>query len=156
MALDPERKRGINRLGWILAAIMGFVLFSVLRSSTHSPASSHVAAPIPTIAPTPSLAVTAPQLYRDYHRNEVSADTKYRGKTLAVTGRVTGINKDFTGAVYLTLDNGENEFLGIHAELQPSEVDKASTLSKGKAVTVMCEGGEMVIGTPSLKDCLIQ
>jgi hypothetical protein len=156
MALDPERKRGINRLGWILAAIMGLVLFSVLRSSSHNPASSPVAAPTPTIAATPSLAVTAPQLYRDYHRNEVSADTKYKGKTLAVTGRVTGISKDFAGGVYLTLDNGESEFLGIHAELQPSEVDKASTLSKGRTVTVVCEGGEMVIGTPILKDCVIQ
>jgi hypothetical protein len=154
MALDAEQKRGINRFGWILAGIMGFVLFSVLHSSGHSPASSPVAAPV--IPATPPLAVTAPQLYRDYHRNEVSADTKYRGKTLAVTGRVTGINKDFTDGVYLTLDNGDNEFLGIHAELQPSEVDKASTLSKGKTLTVVCEGGEMVIGTPSLKDCVIQ
>lgn len=156
MALDPAKKRRLNRAGWIGAAIMGFVLFSILRSSSPSPASSSVAAPTPTIAATPSLAVTAPQLYRDYQRNEVSADTKYRGKTLAVTGRVSSISKDFTDGVYLTLANGEDEYSGVHAELQKSETDKASALSKGTVVTVVCEGGQMVIGTPNLKDCLIQ
>jgi osmotically-inducible protein OsmY len=79
----------------------------------------------------------------------------YKGRTLAVTGTVSSINKDFTDSVYLMLETS-NEFMGIHANLRGSEVSKASTLSKGSIVTVVCEGNGMIVGSPMLKDCVIQ
>jgi hypothetical protein len=158
MALDAENKRTVYRLGWIMAAVILVIFGMILHSSGNNHASNPAASTpeAPTVAAAPPLKVSAPKLYRDYQRNEVSADTMYRAKTLAVTGRVSSISKDFTDGVYLTLDNGENEFSGVHADLQKSETDKASVLSKGTVVTVVCEGGGMIIGTPNLKDCLIQ
>jgi ketosteroid isomerase-like protein len=79
----------------------------------------------------------------------------YKGRTLAVTGTVSSINKDFTDSVYLMLETS-NEFMGVHANLRGSEVSKASTLSKGSTVTVVCEGNGMIVGSPMLTDCVIQ
>jgi len=103
----------------------------------------------------PAQNVSAERLFLDYQRNEVSADSMYKGRTLAVTGTVSSINKDFTDSVYLMLETS-NEFMGIHANLRGSEVSKASTLSKGSIVTVVCEGNGMIVGSPMLKDCVIQ
>jgi osmotically-inducible protein OsmY len=106
-------------------------------------------------AQSPAKNVNAERLFLDYQRNEVSADSMYKGRTLAVTGTVSSINKDFTDSVYLVFETS-NEFMGIHANLRGSEVSKASTLSKGSTVTVVCEGNGMIVGSPMLKDCVIQ
>jgi hypothetical protein len=103
----------------------------------------------------PAQNVSAERLFLDYQRNEVSADSMYKGRTLAVTGAVSSINKDFTDSVYLMLETS-NEFMGVHANLRGSEVSKASALSKGITVTVLCEGNGMIIGSPVLTDCVIQ
>lgn len=103
----------------------------------------------------PAQNVSAERLFLDYQRNEVSADSMYKGRTLAVTGTVSSINKDFTDSVYLMLETS-NEFMGVHANLRGSEVSKASTLSKGSTVTVVCEGSGMIVGSPMLTDCVIQ
>jgi hypothetical protein len=101
------------------------------------------------------LQVSAVHLWRDYQRNEISADSMYKGKTLAVKGTVVAINKDFLDQAFLLLDT-PNEFERVQAHLQKSEVSKASTLSPGVVVTVNCEGGGMTLGSPMLKDCVIQ
>jgi hypothetical protein len=103
----------------------------------------------------PAQNVSAERLFLDYQRNEVSADSMYKGRTLAVTGTVSSINKDFTDSVYLMLETS-NEFMGVHANLRGSEISKASTLSKGSTVTVVCEGNGMIVGSPMLTDCVIQ
>lgn len=101
------------------------------------------------------LQVSAVHLWRDYQRNEISADSMYKGKTLAVKRTVVAINKDFLDQAFLLLDT-PNEFERVQAHLQKSEVSKASTLSPGVVVTVNCEGGGMTLGSPMLKDCVIQ
>jgi hypothetical protein len=102
---------------------------------------------------TRALPFQAEQLFLDYHRNEVAADQKYRGRRLLVTGVVTSVNKDFTDKVYLMLGTS-TMFMGVHAILEPSEVARAGELSKGKEVTVLCSGGTMIVGSPMLDDCV--
>lgn len=157
--MTPEhRKAVINRLGWVAAGVV-LLLFIIAIASTSGSSNSNSpqvegqrAAQTPPPAP---LAVTALQLARDYHRNEVAADAKYKGRRLAVTGVVTSISKDITDSIYLTL-GGDNMFLGVHAELRNSESSKAMALDKGDKVTVNCEGGPMIIGIAGLEDCVIQ
>ncbi len=105
--------------------------------------------------PSPAQNVSAERLFLDYQKNEVSADSMYKGRSLAVTGTVSSINKDFTDSVYLVLETS-NEFMGVHANLRGSEASKASVLSKGEIVTVVCEGNGMIVGSPMLADCVIQ
>lgn len=80
-------------------------------------------------APVELLEVTTAQLLAAYEANEVAADGQYKNKALAVTGRVAGINKDFTDSVYVELETGEM-FKNVHARGIADEV--AVNLQKGQ------------------------
>lgn len=153
-----------------LASLSVFALFAFLAagsldakptgssSSPGSPATPEKPQAEPTPAApsrSPSLTVTATQLYNDYHANEVAADEKYKGKTLRVTGSVASIDKDFMGNILLRLVT-PNEFSQVMATLQDTEKGKAGRLAKGNGVRLVCEGQGMVIGSPSLDDCAIE
>ena len=100
-----------------------------------------------------AIEVPASALYKAYAANEVAADDTYKGKQLAVTGTVAGISKDFTDAVYVELDTG-NEFASIHARDIDTAV--AAGLSKGQQITVVCEGAGLVMGSPILNSCVVR
>jgi osmotically-inducible protein OsmY len=146
MNLKSERKAHI-------VSLLFLAVFCILAAgSMDTPAPTGTDAS-PTQSPAQN--VSAERLFLDYQRNEVSADSMYKGRTLAVMGTVSSINKDFTDSIYLVLETS-NQFMGVHANLRGSEASKASTLSKGSAVTVVCEGNGMIVGSPMLKDCVIQ
>ncbi len=112
--------------------------------------------PTPAAAPKPTAVnVSAAQLFAAYEANEVSADERYKGKALLVTGKIASIDKDFTDSIVLRLATS-NQFQTIDANLEDSEKPKAGRLSKGEAVRVQCKGSGMVIGSPQLGDCVIQ
>jgi hypothetical protein len=106
-------------------------------------------------AATPEISVTASELYRDYDANEVAADSRYRGRRLAVSGTVEEIRKDFLDNTILDLDT-PNRFSSVRAELDDSQTTMAESLSKGTLITVVCEGRGSTMGSPILDDCIIQ
>jgi TonB family protein len=143
-------------LALVGAAVVGLFLigfFGVLLSNHPSNTTVTQAGPAPITSYAPSIDVSPYQLYAAYHRNEVSADSMYKGRKLKVTGIVESINKNAFGQTYLVLEDG-NEFSGVQAKLQASEVAQAGQLSRGQEMTLACEGGTMVIGTPMLDDCV--
>lgn len=97
--------------------------------------------------------VTADQLHRDYHANEVSADERYREKLLRVTGAVQAIRKDFTDTPYIVLWT-TNEFQGVHARF--ADARGLSQLEIGAHVAVRCIGAGMVAGFPALGGCVLE
>ena len=98
------------------------------------------------------LEVSAADLFAAYEANEVAADNQYKGKQLAVTGTVAGINKDFTDEVYVEIAG--NEFLNIHARgIDPTV---AAGLAKGTKITVVCEGGGLMMASPILNECEVR
>lgn len=123
-------------------------------SPTTSPASP--GSPKPPPAPTtPPITVTAQQLYNDYHANEVAADAKYKGRPLLVTGTISSIDKDAFDNIQLMLATSDM-FSHVMATLDDSQKSKAMTLAKGNKQTVLCEGGTMIIGSPTLSDCVLE
>jgi hypothetical protein len=99
--------------------------------------------------------VTALQLYNDYQANEVSADNKYKGKSLMVSGTVSSIDKDFLDNIVVSLKT-PNEFMDVKARVDDDQKSKAASLSKGQDIKVLCTGSGMIIGSPQLEDCTIQ
>ena len=98
------------------------------------------------------LEVSAPDLFAAYEANEVAADNQYKGKQLAVTGTVAGINKDFTDEVYVEIAG--NEFMNIHARgIDPTV---AAGLAKGTKITGVCEGGGLMMASPILNGCEVR
>lgn len=102
-----------------------------------------------------ALQVTANQLYVEYHENEVLADSKYKGRRLRVSGVVGEIGKGLLDEAVLRLGTS-NRFESVDAYLNSSENSAAAALSKGAIVTVQCEGGGMIVGSPVLKGCRIE
>ncbi|WP_337245217.1 hypothetical protein [Luteimonas sp. gir] len=98
----------------------------------------------------PVATVDAQALYAAYNANEVSADNEFKGKRLAVTGIVSGINKDFMDKVYVEIETGQM-FQSIHARgLSP---DVAAALQKGQGIEVECTGAGLMVGSPILDNC---
>jgi hypothetical protein len=117
-----------------------------------------VGTPQPAQAATPALEVLAKQLHDDYVANEVSADDRYKGKTLAVGGTVASIDKDpFDNMVVKIGWPGDNSFglEDVMAKLSDSEKPKAAKLSKGQPIAVRCTGNGMVLKSPMLSDCVV-
>jgi hypothetical protein len=98
------------------------------------------------------MRVTAMELFSAYQRNEVLADSQYKGKELIVTGTVAEIRKDMFDNAVVDLAT-TNEFESVLAYLDKGEEAKAATLSKGMAVTLLCEGGGATMGSPDLRNC---
>lgn len=82
--------------------------------------------------------VSAEQLYHAYNANEIAADNNFKGKKLAVTGKIAGIGNDIMDNSYITLSTGDR-MRRIQCYLDKNEVAK---LKKGEVVTVIgkCTG----------------
>src|SRR5690348_8474085 len=63
-----------------------------------------------------SVSVTAMELAKDYHANEVAADEKYKDKRLDVTGRVQSIDKDVFDNMVVHMAT-DNEFMAVMATM---------------------------------------
>jgi hypothetical protein len=102
----------------------------------------------------PSIEVSARKLYSDYDANGVSADMKYKGKVLSVTGTVKKIDKDFMDKIYVSL-KGDGYYGDIRCYFAESHIQEAANLSKGQTITVkgICDGQSIDV---SLKGCIIE
>ncbi|HEX8919916.1 MAG TPA: hypothetical protein VF766_00470 [Pyrinomonadaceae bacterium] len=119
--------------------------------SSTAPVSSNATTNVP--APIP---VTATALYQDYEANEVAADEKYKGKTLAVSGTVDSIGKDITDTMYVTLNSGKQySITNVQCMFDDEHKNALSRLSKGQKITIKgrCDGK---LGNVFLKDCVLQ
>lgn len=82
---------------------------------------------------TTSIEVTALQLFDEYDDNEVSADIKYKGKQVSVSGTVEDIAKDIMGDIYVTL-RGKDVFSSVQCFFDNEKV--AANLKKGDRITL--------------------
>lgn len=115
------------------------------------------AAPVPADAPEAPVEVTTKQLFADYESNEVSADNKYKGKTLMVTGIIKRIAKDpFDDKPYVELLAGDKYGINsVHASVANEAA--LAPLKKGNKLIMRCRGGGSSLATPPmLVDCTIE
>lgn len=109
-----------------------------------------------------ALAVTVPQpvavnakvLVAAYARDTASADTRYKGQRLRVTGVVAEEPSLYRRSPLLALEG-----TGIHdrpvAVLDPDRKDELAGLRTGQPVTLDCLGNGHVSSTPMLKNCTL-
>lgn len=119
-------------------------------AASNSP--TPVPAPVAPVAPE-VVEVSAKQLHADYKENEVSADSKYRGKILRVSGKITQIGKDILDNPFVELATS-NEFEGVHAGFANERA--LGSLKRGQKIAVRCRGKGMTIGSPMLDGCTIE
>lgn len=97
--------------------------------------------------------ITAQTLASAYEANTVAADARFKGKRFKINGTVSDINTDFTGAPYVTLRGGVNQFMEPQFGFEKSESEQLVSLRKGSKVTFVCTGRGDVAKTPISKDC---
>jgi len=99
-----------------------------------------------------SVTVTSQQIFSDYEANEVSADDKYKDKVVAVSGEVTGIEKNpITDAMYIKLATS-NQFISVDAYFSDSHKEDLKKAKKGDRVTLKCRCKGMVLSV-QLESC---
>lgn len=103
----------------------------------------------------PAIVVDASKLWNDYEANEVAADERYKGKLIQINCVVVSVDKNFLDDIVVHLKS-PNPFLNISATIQSSEAAKAAAVRKGARLTLICKGGDRIIGSPTLHDCIIK
>jgi hypothetical protein len=98
--------------------------------------------------------ITADQLYSEYDANQVSADSKYKGKIVVVTGPISDIGKDVTDTAYVVI-GGTGLLNGAQCMFPKGQESLISSLSKGQQVSVKGEVSGK-IGNVLLRNCTVQ
>ena len=77
-----------------LLTFLSFILMIIGSSDDNAAIENEISDQMPAIE------VSAKKLYLDYDANGVSADMKYKGKVLSVTGKINNIDKDFMDEIF--------------------------------------------------------
>lgn len=109
------------------AAACGLMLILGCGGESHPPAAAD-----PNERP---VAVQAKSLTKEYDDNELAADSKYKGKLLAVTGKVTEISETF-GTINASLE-GHDAVSTVMCSFADAERQKVSALKKGDQTTLV-------------------
>jgi TonB family protein len=139
---------------FVLLLVAGVVIVANMPPSPSQSATSFSTADAASAPPAevmPDMAITTPELSEAYSENEVAADNAYKGKTLAVTGIVSEIGKDYRERVFLLFDSPLS--LGIRATMNDGSDAVAGRLQKWQKVTVACKHVELFIGHVMMDDC---
>jgi hypothetical protein len=148
-----QKHRSLIIVGLVVIAIVVIIdITSSNPSNTASNATQPASSGSSSVGETTAIQVSAAQLYSVYKRNEVLADSQYKGKQLIVEGVVREIRKDMFDEAVIELMTA-NEFESVSANLDKGEEAKAAELSKGMAVTLLCEGAGATLGSPILRKC---
>ncbi len=98
--------------------------------------------------------VNADKLQRDYEKNEVAGDQKYRGKKLLVSGIIKSIDRSAGENYFLSLAGGSNMFISPKAKMADGFKNYLAGLEKGQTVNLLCQGDGMLIGSAMLNKCI--
>ncbi len=101
-----------------------------------------------------AIKVTVSELFNAYENNEAAAQQQYGGKLLEVTGKVDGVDLDFSDTPIVKLATS-NQFLPASLYFTEEAQSQAASLSKGENRTFLCEDISEIIGTPQLKECVL-
>lgn len=136
-----------------LLSVFAVVIFAAMAIASNSTKDDEKKA---TESNAPPIEITAKNLASDYAANEVSADQKYKGKVLQVTGSVESINKDFTDGIYIVLTGTDDMGMdGIHCEFSSDHANDAAALSKGQKITIKGIGNGYMMGSATLSGCTV-
>ncbi len=167
----PEKKAWYKKW-WVVTIAIIAILYAIGNSAVEdtkqkvsddiagAPAEENKTADTQTVAPEksiPDVTVTSAVLAKEYKENEVAADSKYKGKLIEITGKITGVtNGTFDDEIIVKLSDGEYDFNGSQCYMKESERDKALAMKKDQTVTLIGTGNSATIGSPMLKDCWVK
>lgn len=138
---------GISVLVVFLLFVGLFVLVMMLPESeptddingTISTTESTTEKQTETTTENPIIYVTVEEMVAEFEANQVAAEKKYKGQTIAVTGIVDNVGIDILDDTYISLVASECDFYGVQCYVKNSEIDLTATLQPGDKITVIGE-----------------
>lgn len=89
-----------------------------------------------------SYDMSAARLYKQYSENQINADSRYKGKVLLVTGTVARTEKQFSGAMAVTL-KANDIGSGVQCLFSRDRAYDAEKLSGEVTIKGKCDGWNM-------------
>lgn len=99
------------------------------------------------------ISLSAKELQQSYASNEARGDKNYKGKNIIITGIVESIDSRFGDIPVIRLKTGEM-FSNVMVNLAKKYRDIAVDVDKNQKVTLACIGDGIIIGSPTLKECM--
>lgn len=90
---------------------------------------------------------------KDQDEDKANFDKKFKGKNIAVTGKVSSMSLDENVSVYLTSGGDDCRLVVCYFDID--QFENLVTLRKGKKVTLQCVGGSFSV-MPTLSECALQ
>lgn len=128
-------------------------------TSASAPATSAASVPSTPVSPTafpdrPVAFLDAKDILSEYKQNEVRGDAKYKGKIVAITGKVGEVKKDVLGAIYVTVDTGDPlELETIQCFAKQGQEKAIAALNRNDRVTVAGNVQGLMVHLVVVKDC---
>lgn len=101
------------------------------------------------------IKVTSSAMVKEYIANEVSADTKYKGKLVEISGTIKDIGKDIVDTPYIIIESNPSDyFTQIQCMFSKSDIETVGSLQKNTAVVAQGEvSGKL--GNIIVRECKI-
>ena len=98
--------------------------------------------------------VSAATLHKEYDQNEVTADAKWKGKTVIVSGKVHSIEKDFMDDAYITLSWDKYGFETVRCDFG-KDMEALKTLKKGDLVKIKGRVNGFLMHNVMIQNCTL-
>lgn len=100
---------------------------------------------------TPPIGATPDQILSAFQANEVAAKDRYSTSPVRLTGRISKISLNLTGASIVAFDASGGE---VQAHMLDSAKPWVGGLSIGSRVAVLCDNPSYIMGIPVLEHCI--
>lgn len=131
----------------VYSALLYEDLCSLVDGGESMIASKGIVTPLPII-------VSSKKLQSEYEKNEVSADQKFKGKLVSISGDVVSVDKALADSIMIGLKGGSNPFIYPRAIIESGYENWAGSLNKGDNVGLICTVNGMTVGSASLGQCI--
>lgn len=133
-----------RRVLWMVLLIGCFTAIVILDMACSSTTENQQGNTLlPTATPSPAadpIKIDVKDLMAEYEKNDITANAKYKGKQLEVSGTVFGFGSDLFGNPTLFFAVNESDTIGLIATFGKDKIDTLTAISKGQRVTVRGQG----------------
>jgi hypothetical protein len=141
---------------WCLWVVLIFSVVGALTGgSEHTASTGSAPEAAEAEAAAQAIKVTSTELSNAYKANEISADAKYKGKLVEITGTVDNIQKDIMDTAYVTFALGQYEIVHqVQCYFNRKNEGQLADISKGDRLTVRgtVDGGSLNV---LVKNCQV-
>jgi hypothetical protein len=142
----------------LLSGLFLVALFAVATLNPRLPfARPRVEAPpavstLAVAAPAGVATITAAELWAAYGADVPKADARFKGRTVAVTGTIVDVRRDYKGNLLLRLATGD-ALETVRATVVTHDDNQRTAPMRGQTVALRCTGRGAAIGAPLLDGC---